>query len=420
MLSTLTRKLKTFYTATPEHRRARLRQLANAWLYEAPVTHFYIGLFSVVAVVGWIISPLVKLRIFDFHGSRIGEFSVRLEELHRRRIFEKKRWPLFGVEIYVADGVANQQLLTMYRRKVLILVSKLANRAVARFSAAFPGNRVVNAAPLWPMQFHLFKNPYSTIALTKSELEQGRKLIEKMGIPAGASYIGFQARDSAFLKTQDPARDFSYHDYRDSRIANYIEATERLADLGIWSLRMGSVVSEPIPSKNPRIIDYANKHRSVFGDVFICATCKFFLGTGSGLSEVPGVAFGKPVIFVNSAPIGFMLYRSVDLLIPKKYWSTELKRFLSVREIVQLKADRIYDSAEFKRLGIELIENTSEEIRDVALEMNARIDGTWVPHAEDEELQNRYRAAWPKDHLLTGYPSRVGAAFLRQNRFLLD
>ena len=66
------------------------------------------------------------------------------------------------------------------------------------------------------------------------------------------------------------------------------------------------------------------------------------------------------------------------------------------------------------------MENTADEILALAAEMNDRLDGRWVTSGEDEELQERYHKLLPPGHHSQGFRSRIGAAFLRQNRELLD
>ena len=74
----------------------------------------------------------------------------------------------------------------------------------------------------------------------------------------------------------------------------------------------------------------------------------------------------------------------------------------------------------YNEAGLEVIENSGDEILDLAVEMNARIDGTWLDTEEDNELQRRYLDFFPPNHPQYGFTARVGAHFLRQNRELLD
>ena len=91
---------------------------------------------------------------------------------------------------------------------------------------------------------------------------------------------------------------------------------------------------------------------------------------------------------------------------------------MSVREILQ--TGRLMETEEFNKRGINLIENTPEEIRDVVTEMEARLKGTWQETAEDEELQKRFWALFTPNELNRIFRSRVGTKFLNENMYLLD
>jgi putative glycosyltransferase (TIGR04372 family) len=50
---------------------------------------------------------------------------------------------------------------------------------------------------------------------------------------------------------------------------------------------MGSVYAKKIyVRKNTKIIDYASKYRTDFGDIYLPAKCKFFLGNTAGIYQV--------------------------------------------------------------------------------------------------------------------------------------
>jgi putative glycosyltransferase (TIGR04372 family) len=69
---------------------------------------------------------------------------------------------------------------------------------------------------------------------------------------------------------------------------------------------------------------------------------------------------------------------------------------------------------------IEIVKNTADEITEVVLEMNQRLNGTWIETDEDKELQARFsalRTAIPKWQVQPGV--RIGANFLRRYQHLL-
>ena len=55
-----------------------------------------------------------------------------------------------------------------------------------------------------------------------------------------------------------------------------------------------------------------------------------------------------------------------------------------------------------------------------ALEMDARLNGTWHTTKEDKELQRRFWTLIDGSELHGTILSHIGAKFLRQNRDLLD
>ena len=192
----------------------------------------------------------------------------------------------------------------------------------------------------------------------------------------------------------------------------------------IWAsprelLNIIAVVETALETTSPRVIDYSTEHRTDFLDIYLSGTCKFFLGDTSGIHTVPQ-ALNVPVANANWIPLKFPMVGRLDLLIPKKLWSIEAKRFLTFREIVGSGIDEWIRSELYSEARIELVQNLPEEILALAREMNDRIDGTWVADSEDEELQERYRRLFPPGHNAHGSPSRIGAEFLRQNRELLE
>ena len=72
----------------------------------------------------------------------------------------------------------------------------------------------------------------------------------------------------------------------------------------------------------------------------------------------------------------------------------------------------------FAKLNLELIENTSEEIHAVTIELDERLNGTWETTEEDEKLQQRFWDLFGPAKLKSP-DLRIGAEYLRQNRDLL-
>ena len=95
------------------------------------------------------------------------------------------------------------------------------------------------------------------------------------------------------------------------------------------------------------------------------------------------------------------------------------KRFLKFSEMLQLSTVKVNFTQELQQRGIELIENTPEEIVDVAIEMDERLKETWKTAEEDEDLQQRFWVLYGPNKLKSPL-FRMGTELLRQNRGLLE
>ena len=176
-----------------------------------------------------------------------------------------------------------------------------------------------------------------------------------------------------------------------------------------------------LKTNNSQIIDYASKgYRTDLLDIYIAAKCHFFDSGNCGLDSVP-IIFRRPVVFVNYVPIELVRgwYKN-SLTIFKKHWLKNEKRLMTFREIIELGAGKFYYGELFLQQGIELIENTPEEICDVVTEMDERLNGTWETTEQDEELQRRLWSLFKPNEHNRVFRCRAGTKYLQQNKDLLD
>jgi putative glycosyltransferase (TIGR04372 family) len=325
----------------------------------------------------------------------------------------------------VTGPVANEQLLRLYARRFAI--SRIRNKLVHIFLRPLMHTRT---SPVFEnlYQFDETKCQYHTIAgappplrFTPFEDEQGKEMLHRMGIGDRDWFVCLHVRDPVYLSRLYPGRDFQYHSYRDCDIKNYLEAAKYIAACGGFAVRMGHGVAAKLPDLHePRIIDYASHYRSDAGDIYLAAKAKFFLGNTSGPFLV-SMIFGVPVALANYVALEWRTnFKAGDLFIPKKVWSIEKKRFLTFREILELGVGRWLDGKAYERAGLEVIENTAQEILDLAREMNERLDGSFKTTEEDDELQRAFLSQSQPHHYCYRSPAHIGTRFLRENKELLE
>lgn len=376
-----------------------------------------IAAVTILSLVFFILKLFLKRSIAWINYKRIGHLGLN-SELFLRRI-ASGQIKSESVPILISCEPANFQLFKMVKRKlkihefpnIPINLEIIINKSLQKVG-------LFAELPSTGNEYYEFNEIPQQLSFVKEEKEQGESLKRSIGISPDDSFVCFHSRDSAYLDAKYK-NDWRYFDFRDCNIENYLPAAKYLTSLGIFALRMGYIVEKSLSFKSSKIIDYANDYRSDFGDIYFTAECKFFLGNTSGICALPWV-FGVPSAYANVAAISIPPLLNKDIFIPKKLWDTKGKRFLSFKEIILNGIDLWSRSGQYQKSGIELIENTSDEILDLAKEMNSRLDGTWFETDEDVALQERYRSLFPEGHICFGFRSKIGSAFLQKNIGLLD
>ena len=366
-----------------------------------------------------LLRPVILVRFGPLTSSRIGDIAMVTEIYLTERDAGMHGPPAIDV-FYHVPPISNYQLKKMWDRT--IHVSRFAG-LMDMLNRHLPGGQ----AHYIPRRFHqerdlsgLLAHTQPHLSFTDAEEEMGQNALEQFGVPKDTPFVCFHARDAAYLDSELPIRDWQYHNYRDCSISNYLPAVEELVKRGYWAIRVGSVVKEPLKSNNPKIIDYATQHRTDFLDIYLNAECCFYLGTDSGIFAIPAI-FRRPIAYVNGYSLDVThTWGDGNLFIPKKLWLREQERFLTFPEILNSKSARFYETDQYEEAGIEVLENTSEEIMAVAIEMDRRLKGTWETSQEDELLQQRFRSLFDGRDKHGVFLARIGAEFLRQNQDLLE
>ena len=387
--------------------------------------------FAILAVlVLRLIRPWLLVRWSGLNSWRIGHFAMNTE-LHLCEMDAGINTPnqRYVDIFFIGRTIANQQLAKMWLRVHRVWPHwihapiTLANRLVPGGAAHLVSENISSDRDV----LNLLDRSPPHLEFTPEEESQGEAGLKTMGIPADTPFVCLIVRDNAYLDHHRPGS-WRYHDYRDSDVQNYVLAAEELAERGYFVIRMGARVNEAINSSHPRVIDYAtNGMRSDFMDIYLSAKCEFCISSACGFDYVP-LMFRRPVASVNVVPIGYLWTSGADLIsITRHYHSAALERDLTLREIFTQGAGFYETTADYESSGIQLIENTPEEVRDVAIEMSERQRDNWQSREEDGALQRRFWEIFPSNlKKANGKPlhgeirSRYGTVFLRDNPEWLD
>lgn len=273
---------------------------------------------------------------------------------------------------------------------------------------------------------------HPVIPFSKELVEYAEDSMKFMGIKG--EYVCLHARE-----VKNKMRKFTNYSstmVADVDINSFKQAVGYMQDLGYQAVRMGKYESKECEIKN--IIDYSNYYYNGLMDFYLIANCKFLIGSLSGLTGITAF-WGRPVLITN---VGTFCYgyeslatTKYDLYIPKKFYSKKKNRLLNLMEILNVsnKLDR-YDER-FVKAGIEWIDNTKEEILKATMEMNNKMDHTWIYTEEETECMKRYWNIinlWRDRHKTSFARKRSGAegyimfpisicySYLKDNMYLLD
>ncbi len=386
-----------------------------------------------VAIPLLIVRYVFRIKFFRIHGSRFGHLAMHNEVFLRREqlgLLKKKRVKYIGL---APSSVCNQRLLDMFKRK-LTIIQFPQPRLIRTITKIMSEKSILSKWDIFVVlpydvgYFPEYNQAKPSIVFTYSDEKEGKELLNRMGILDNKWYICFHARDSAYVGSLLKRGDSRYI-YRNSTIENFFSAVDYITKQNGYAVRMGSKVGEKLPEwNNPYIIDYSSSYRTELGDMYVPAKCKFLIGTGSGIESIASI-FNIPTIRTNMVPLSPLIPHfklnhfppgKHDLFIPKKIWSKEKKRFLTFKEEIEFDTHFSFDGVEYEKAGLVPMENTPKELLALTIEMNQRLDGTWVGTKEDEELQRRFKSLFVHEGKRYEFSARIGAVFLRENKPLLE
>ena len=342
-----------------------------------------------------LIKPWILVRFCNLVSSRIGHFTVNTElylcekDLH---IIETKQK---YIDFFYFKDICNTQLAKMWRRKIKVLPRFLLSPLhivcllLGRYLPALNDHIIKNIYDTDRDVNNIFDKAKVHLFFTKNEKKIAKKKLEQFGLNEKSKFVCLIVRDSTYLDNLLPENEWKYHDYRNWNINNFVMCAEKLAERGYFVFRMGKKVEKSILSNNPKIIDYANSNlRSDFLDIYLGANCDFCISTTTGFDGIP-LIFRRPILYLDVPIIDLPTYSDRFLLLTKHHVWKENKKRLTLSEIL-LNASDFFKKEDFDKKGIDLVENTPEEISDVAMEMADRIEGVWLTNKQDEILQDKF------------------------------
>ncbi|MEQ9560263.1 MAG: TIGR04372 family glycosyltransferase [Rhodospirillales bacterium] len=226
-------------------------------------------------------------------------------------------------------------------------------------------------------------HPDPLIHLPQTDLDRGKALMDALGV-AGRPVIALHVRDSGYYRDTD-------RQTRNADIDTYLPALKKLCAEGYAVLRLGDANMQPIDhlvdACGDGLIDYARSDlKSAFADIYICATCDFFIGMSSGMLAMP-IVFQKPACFINCVNASACLgYLPKTLATFKKVRRVADNGLVPLADLFRPPLNRNPSAASLAAEGVYLEDNSAQEILDTVVEF-LRFDPEWTSDLQTKAVE---------------------------------
>ena len=347
---------------------------------------FFILIFIIL------IRPIKKIKIGTLVGHRLGNFIGDSEiYLSSKNLLSKQDLILF----LIGRPVSNKFVAILVKRNFIVLPYFILfpiyyvlkkNEKIKFFNV-----HLFNIGHFERDLNHVLRKSSVNLSLTKEEKDRGQSFLRSLGIMREDKFVCLVNRESNYLKNLELVNfDYKGNAFRNTDIENYKLACEEILKKGYYIFRMGRDVT-PANINHDKFIDYANsKFVSDFLDIFLGSECEFAFGDTDGWIWVP-MAFRKPMAITNFVPAGKAYLHSENLIyLFKHYYDSKTKRNLNLNEIFNFDlAFSFYDKT-FDKKRFSLKDNTSEEIKDIVLELESKVNNKWIEIPEDKNLKEKF------------------------------
>jgi putative glycosyltransferase (TIGR04372 family) len=269
---------------------------------------------------------------------------------------------------------------------------------------------------------NIYESYPSVVHIPLPDVDFGWSLLSKLGIEKTDKIVCLHIRDNDYLASKYPNHDFSYHDYRDTKIESYSLAIRYLIDHGYKVIRIGAKSNQSLPSKDlTNYFDFCldrNEEYGDFLDLFLLSICNFFIATTSGPLSVAAI-FDTPTLTVNSVPY-FPGFGRNSRFIPKRLLQNGSEvNMLDVCAGKTLSSSDIkpliftFDSKGLSENGYEYVNNNEDDIHDAVKEFSLQIKNREIQN-DLTELQKQYVELLPENYTFKSSQSVISHSFLKK------
>lgn len=387
-----------------------------------PLYIIYLPIIFIIYIIG----NSVILRFGVLRSARIGPFITSTEiYMCKKTLLEKGNAKKF-IDFFYLNAVSNSYLKKMWKRKLKIFpkifIQPFENlNKFFNIFFNFPKKHLIPHETERDVDDVLIKFK-SNLLFTNEEEDLGEKFLKKIGLKKGQKFVCVLARDNDYLDKEFPRNNWDYHQLRNDNINNFSKAINLLNERGYYVFRMGKFAKQESKINNPFFMDYAcSDYRSDFLDIFLASNCHFLLSSSCGFQAAPMI-FKKPLACISFPFSRMYTWHPNCINITKHIYNGNKK--INLKEVITTKKIDYYLTEEFLLENLKVVDNSPEEIKDLAEEMINFLENKEIISSEDEKLQkefwNMFKSSkfgkyLPGRKLHGEFRARIGKKFLKDN-----
>lgn len=368
------------------------------------------------------IVPLIKfknIRIGLLKSSRIGHFTLDFETyLAEKKLLKKKT----SDYVFLEKEISNTYILNEYNKKYKLYRYNFVFYQIYRcFKNSFFLRKHIIDFSQSPKYFDLINK--NKIIINDENLIKKNTILDQLNIPSDSKWVCIHNRDSQYL--ENFSKKFNYHSFRNFSINDFLPSAKLLNLNNFYVIRMGNSTKSKLDN-NKHIIDYANSpFQNDFNDFYLLKNSSFFIGGDSGPWAM-SFFLKKKLSIINYSMLGYLnkfYYWNTFPMLFKLIKEKNNDHYLTFKEIKKNNFHKITDSSILEKEGLELVNNSREDIYDLTEELLKlylfKEKNNYINNSKEFEFLKKFNEFFPNE---SGKISSITfpKKFINKNYFLLN
>lgn len=341
-------------------------------------------IFSIPFVPFIIFTRLISpLKIIRFGKIRTAEYGHFIGATYVYLMFQRKKNFNFLDFFFFDNFISNKHWAKLLKKNIkifkIIELLYIANFFVPGYRRHIYNIQDINGknekiyGSYVTQTIKKFKRNTLELELENGNRDEIKRFLIKNKIKKKSKFVVIFTRDNNYKKKINLIgnlnMDFSYHDYMDCNIQNFIPTIKHLNKLGFTVIRMGKFVKDKIHYKSKMFIDYStSEYKSDFLDLWLKKNCEFAVCSPSGFA-IPLFIFNKPIVFVNCIPLlNIFDMQKNHFFLPKKIRYKNSKGYVSLQKQIKNNYYTFRTSKDYSDNNLLVCENTKKEIKNSVID----------------------------------------------------